>query len=75
MKMPRIIIPAVILSLITATTGFAAPLELKFGHVGKPGSLFEASANEFAMRANAKLGDKAKVVVFGSSHWARTRCY
>ena len=45
----------------------AAPLELKFGHVGGPGSLFEISAEEFAKRANAKLGDKAKVVVFGSS--------
>lgn len=45
----------------------AAQLELKLGHVGGPGSLFELSANEFARRANAKLGDKAKVVVFGSS--------
>ncbi|KZD12144.1 TRAP transporter substrate-binding protein [Oceanibaculum pacificum] len=44
-----------------------AQMELKFGHVGGPGSLFELSANEFAKRANAKLGDKAKVVVFGSS--------
>ncbi len=42
-------------------------LEIKFGHVGEPGSLFAASADEFAKRANAKLGDKAKVVVFGSS--------
>ena len=73
MKMLRIIIPAVILSLITATTSFAAPLELKFGHVGKPGSLFEASANEFAKRANAKLGDKAKVVVFGSSQLGKDK--
>ena len=72
MKMLRIIIPAVILSLIT-TTGFTAPLELKFRHVGKPGSLFEASANEFAMRANAKLGDKAKVVVFGSSQLGKDK--
>ncbi len=73
MKMLRIIIPAVILSLITASPVFAAPLELKFGHVGKPGSLFEASANEFARRANAKLGDKAKVVVFGSSQLGKDK--
>ncbi|HEX6362415.1 MAG TPA: TRAP transporter substrate-binding protein [Albitalea sp.] len=50
---------------------FAAPVpaqtEIKFGHVGEPGSLFAASAEEFARRANAKLGGKAKVVVFGSS--------
>ena len=44
-----------------------AQLELKFGHVGDPGSLFELSANEFAKRANAKLAGKATVVVFGSS--------
>ncbi|HEU5338439.1 MAG TPA: TRAP transporter substrate-binding protein [Sulfuricaulis sp.] len=45
----------------------AAPLELKLGHVGGPGSLFEVSSDEFAKRANAKLGNKAKVVVYGSS--------
>ena len=73
MKMLKIIIPAVILSVLTTTSVFAAPLELKFGHVGKPGSLFEASANEFAMRANAKLGDKAKVVVFGSSQLCKDK--
>ena len=32
-----------------------AQLELKFGHVGEPGSLFDVSATEFAKRANAKL--------------------
>src|SRR6187551_1384640 len=45
----------------------AAQTEIKFGHVGEPGSLFDQSAQEFAKRANAKLGDKAKVVVYGSS--------
>ena len=45
----------------------AAPIELKFGHVGAPGSLFLACADEFAKRANKKLGDKAKVTTFGSS--------
>jgi tripartite ATP-independent transporter DctP family solute receptor len=44
-----------------------AQTEIKFGHVGEPGSLFAKSAEEFAKRANAKLGGKAKVVVFGSS--------
>jgi TRAP-type transport system periplasmic protein len=44
-----------------------AQTEIKFGHVGEPGSLFDQSAQEFAKRANAKLGDKAKVVVYGSS--------
>jgi tripartite ATP-independent transporter DctP family solute receptor len=54
-----------------ALAAFAGPLfaqtEIKFGHVGEPGSLFAASAEEFAKRANAKLGGKAKVVVYGSS--------
>ena len=44
-----------------------AQVELKLGHVGGPGSLFELSANEFARRANEKLAGKVKVVVFGSS--------
>lgn len=45
----------------------AQSMELKFGHVGAPGSLFAISAEEFAKRANEKLGDKAKVMVYGSS--------
>jgi len=50
-----------------ATTAAVAQTEIKFGHVGEPGSLFAQSADEFARRANAKLGSKAKVVVYGSS--------
>jgi TRAP-type transport system periplasmic protein len=45
----------------------AAELELKFGHVGAPGSLFEVSVNEFAKRANERLKGKAVVQTFGSS--------
>ncbi|NJD89344.1 MAG: TRAP transporter substrate-binding protein [Betaproteobacteria bacterium] len=52
---------------LIATPAALAQTEIKFGHVGEPGSLFAASAEEFARRANAKLGDKAKVVVYGSS--------
>ena len=59
------------LFVAVACAAVAAPalaqMELKFGHVGEPGSLFAASAEEFAKRANAKLGGKAKVVVYGSS--------
>ncbi|MBI3452309.1 MAG: TRAP transporter substrate-binding protein [Rhodospirillales bacterium] len=50
-----------------AANGAFAQIEIKFGHVGEPGSLFAQSADEFAKRANARLGAKAKVVVFGSS--------
>ncbi|UCE32842.1 MAG: TRAP transporter substrate-binding protein [Burkholderiales bacterium] len=45
----------------------AQEIEIKLGHVGNPGSLFQISADEFARRANAKLAGKAKVTVFGSS--------
>jgi tripartite ATP-independent transporter DctP family solute receptor len=54
-----------------ALLGVAGPalaqIEIKLGHVGEPGSLFQMSADEFAKNANAKLAGKAKVVVYGSS--------
>ena len=52
---------------LTAAGRASAQVEIKIGHVGEPGSLFALSSEEFAKRANAKLGSKAKVVVFGSS--------
>ena len=54
-------------ALVLFAGAAAAQTEIKFGHVGEPGSLFAASADEFAKRANEKLGGKAKVVVYGSS--------
>ena len=56
-----------------ASPAFADKLILKFGHVGKPGSLFEASVEEFAKRANAKLGERAEVQVFGSSQLGKDK--
>jgi TRAP-type transport system periplasmic protein len=47
--------------------GALAQTELKLGHVGEPGSLIGAAADEFARRANARLGGKFKVVTYGSS--------
>jgi len=43
------------------------PLQLKFGHVGAPGSLAAALVDEYARRANQKLDRRAEVVVYGSS--------
>ncbi len=60
-------------SLIAAGTALAfhgaavAQIEIKLGHVGEPGSLFQMSSDEFARLANARLAGKAKVVVYGSS--------
>ena len=45
----------------------SGPRELKFGHVGEPGSLFALSADEFARRANARLPEGYEIVTFGSS--------
>ncbi len=42
-------------------------IELSFGHVGEPGSLFAASAEEFARRVNVELAGRVQVNVFGSS--------
>jgi TRAP-type transport system periplasmic protein len=63
--MRRVISTAVAALALAATAH--AQVEIKFGHVGEPGSLFAKSAEEFAKQANAKLGGKAKVVVHGSS--------
>src|SRR5512141_1748681 len=53
--------------LLIAAVPAHAQLEIKLGHVGEPGSLFQKSADEFAKRANAKLAGKAKVITYGSS--------
>jgi tripartite ATP-independent transporter DctP family solute receptor len=66
MKRQLILLGAASMALATTMPALAQQ-ELKFGHVGEPGSLFEATANEFAKRANEKLGGKYKVIAFGSS--------
>jgi TRAP-type transport system periplasmic protein len=58
---------ALLFGSLLAPVAKAAPIEIKLGHVGHPGSLMAMSADEYARRANAKLGNKAKVVVYGSS--------
>ena len=67
MKHFKLFVATLFIGSLLAVPVRAAPMELKLGHVGGPGSLFEVSSEEFAKRANAKLGDKAKVVVYGSS--------
>ncbi|HEY5898311.1 MAG TPA: TRAP transporter substrate-binding protein [Burkholderiales bacterium] len=60
------------ISIVAAAAAFLAvsayaQTELKLGHVGEPGSLIGAAADEFAKRANDKLGGKYKIVTYGSS--------
>ncbi len=67
MSTRRTLVCTLVVAMAAAALPAAAQTELKLGHVDGPGSLFELSANEFARRANDKLGGKAKVVVFGAS--------
>jgi tripartite ATP-independent transporter DctP family solute receptor len=60
------ITPVAALAALFAITAYGQT-ELKLGHVGEPGSLIGAAADEFAKRANAKLAGKYKVVTYGSS--------
>ncbi len=57
---------AVCIAVAACNTG-GATLELRLAHSGSPVSLIGLSADEFARRANERLGDRATVVVFGSS--------
>src|SRR5438876_6181285 len=65
LRMKRLLFLACGIALFSVTAH--AQQDIKFGHVGEPGSLFERSAQEFAKRANDRLGGKGKVLVFGSS--------
>ncbi len=71
MTMKKVLAGALALGMI----GGAAQAKdiLKFGHVGKPGSLFEASVEAFAKCANDALGDKAEVQTFGSSQLGKDK--
>jgi tripartite ATP-independent transporter DctP family solute receptor len=64
MKM-RFVVAAAAAALLAR--GALAQTELKLGHVGEPGSLIGAAADEFAKRANERLKGKYKVVTYGSS--------
>lgn len=66
MQLTKTLLAFAFATVLSAGT-VAAQTEIKFGHVGEPGSLLEMSSLEFAKRANAKLGSKAKVTVYGSS--------
>jgi len=67
------ILGVLLLSAFFSGQAAAEMLELKFGHVGAPGSLFEASANEFARLANERLAGKAVVHTFGSSQLGKDK--
>lgn len=66
--MTRVLCPLLVSAVLGGCAADATtPRELKFGHVGEPGSLFALSADEFARRANERLPEGWEVVTYGSS--------
>ena len=62
-----------VVAFAIAAPATAAEITLKFGHVGAPGSLFAASAEEFAKRVNSQMAGKVKVEVFGASQLGKDK--
>ena len=58
---------------ILAMPAMAADVTMKFGHVGAPGSLFEATVNNFAACVGDKSGGKIEVKTFGSSQLGKDK--
>lgn len=56
-----------------ATGAYAADMTLKFGHVGNPGSLFEATVENFAACVNGSMGGAVEVQTFGSSQLGKDK--
>jgi TRAP-type transport system periplasmic protein len=67
MRLDKLLGASALVMGLFAAGAAADARELRFGHVGEPGSLFAASAEEFAKRANEKLPEDWEVVVYGSS--------
>jgi len=54
-------------SIVLPHAAVAQTVELKLGHVGSPGSLFDLSSIEFAKRVKEKTGGKVVIQVYGAS--------
>jgi len=54
-------------SIVLPRAAVAQTIELKLGHVGSPGSLFDLSSIEFAKRVKEKTGGKVILQVYGAS--------
>ena len=64
--MKKTLIATAVASMVSMPA-MAADITMKFGHVGAPGSLFEATVNHFAQCVGDKSGGKVEVQTFGSS--------
>ena len=67
MKHTKLLVIALSLTLILTGVFSAQAVELKFGHVGAPGSLFQICVDEYAKRVNEQMGGEVTVAAFGSS--------
>jgi tripartite ATP-independent transporter DctP family solute receptor len=65
--MKTIVLSFWVAAAMAAHASAVAQTELKLGHVGEPGSLFQISSDEYAKRVNEKLAGKIKIVTYGSS--------
>src|SRR5205823_14556808 len=54
-------------SLVLPRAAVAETVELKLGHVGSPGSIFDLSSLEFAKRVKEKTAGKVVIQVYGAS--------
>lgn len=73
MKQIRLAASVAVLAAVVAAPTFAADVTLKFGHVGKPGSLFEASVNAYAQCVSDESNGKIEVQTFGSSQLGKDK--
>jgi len=64
---------ATVVASFAALPATAAETTLKFGHVGAPGSLFEATANHYAECVAEKSGGSVEVQTFGSSQLGKDK--
>ncbi|MCZ0814164.1 TRAP transporter substrate-binding protein [Roseovarius sp. EGI FJ00037] len=70
--MKKTLIATTVAALMGAPA-MAADITMKFGHVGAPGSLFEASVNNFAECVGSASDGKIEVQTFGSSQLGKDK--
>ncbi len=70
--MKKTLIATAVASML-AMPAMAADVTMKFGHVGAPGSLFEATVDNFAACVGDKSGGKIEVQTFGSSQLGKDK--
>jgi len=64
---PQKSLTVLLFASICAGAAMAEPIEIKLGHVGFPGSLFDIVSNRFAQDVNEALKGRVEVKVFHSS--------